>query len=225
MSNENNIPLENAPTTPQWETMDAWVFTRFFATVRGVFFHPVQFFKSFRADGDYLAPLLYVLLLYIMILPVPVVIGVSMLFELFDYYSNAGLFGNLFLLWAYLVAQLFHPAGMPLITIPLFLFVSAGIIHLLAILLGAASKPYKATFRIMAYLFTINLLLFTFIGAPLAVICQAVYLTIALREVHHTTTFRAACVVLPPILLALLLFMWFLYTFFLPLSRGMFFSY
>ena len=224
MSDENNIPLENAPTTPQWETMDAWVFTRFFATVRGVFFHPVQFFKSFRADGDYLAPILYVLLLSSIIIILSIIL----------YFPIALLLGDILFIGAEGMDERLFPVMIlfglcivifPLI-MPLSLFFSAKIIHSSARLFGAANKPYKATFRIMVYLFTIELLLvIPFIGPLLVGVCQPVYLTIALREVHQTTTFRAACVVLFPILLALLLFMWFLYAFFLPLSRGMFFSY
>ena len=217
MSDENNIPLENAPTTPQWETMDAGVFTRFFATVRGVFFHPVQFFKSVRADGNYKSPILYVLLLGIII----IILTFASISLTGDEQLNKILFSG-----PDSILFLFVLSSVSLLCIPLSLFFSAGIIHLLAILFGAASKPYKATFRIMAYLFTINLLgVIPFIGAPLAVICQAVYLTIALREVHQTTTFRAACVVLFPILLALPSVMWYLYTFSPPLSRGTFSSY
>ncbi len=223
MSDENNIPLENAPTTPQWETMDAGVFARFSATIKNILFHPVQFFKSFRADGDYLAPLLYVLLLYIII-----IIFFIILYSPFPSLLVAGLL--LGFIGAEVLNKMLFPLMIPSylcivispLFIPLFLFVSAGIIHLLAILFGAASKPYKATFRVMAYLFTINLLLL--IGGPLVlVICQAVYLTIALREVHHTTTFRAVCVVLPSTLL--LLVMWnFIY--FSPwLLEALFFSY
>ncbi len=217
MSDENNIPFENTPMTPQWEAMDAGIFTRFFATVKDILFHPVQFFKSFHADDDYKSPILYVLLLGIII----IILTFASISLTGDEQLNKILFSG-----PDSILFLFVLSSVSLLCIPPSLFVSAGIIHLLAILFGAASKPYKATFRIMAYLFTINLLgVIPFIGAPLAVICQAVYLTIALREVHHTTTFRAACVVLFPILLALLLFMWFLYAFFLPLSRGMFFSY
>jgi hypothetical protein len=91
------------------------------------------------------------------------------------------------------------------------LFIGAGILHLLVMLIvGSRSSGFEATFRVVAYSAVTSLVSWIpYIGGLLSL--YGIYLGIVgIREVHNTTTGRAALVVLIPaaviILLALLLF-------------------
>ena len=80
------------------------------------------------------------------------------------------------------------------------LFILAGIAHLLVMLfVGSENSGFESTFRVVSYVSVTNLVNWIpFIGGLLAL--YGLYLAVVgLREMHSTTTGRAALVVLLPI--------------------------
>ena len=80
------------------------------------------------------------------------------------------------------------------------LFILAGIAHLLVMLfVGSENSGFESTFRVVSYVSVTNLVNWIpFIGGLLAL--YGLYLAVVgLREMHSTTTGRAALVVLVPI--------------------------
>jgi hypothetical protein len=97
------------------------------------------------------------------------------------------------------------------------LFVGAGILHLLVLLLVRPTNAgFEATFRVVAYAFVT--LLVTWLSVipilgvlvSLAVTVYAIFLhVVGIREAHATTTGKAALVVLIPVAVILLLLLLF----------------
>lgn len=90
---------------------------------------------------------------------------------------------------------------MPLI-IAIGAFVSAGIFHLLVILLGGADKKFEATFRVCCYAFGAASVfqLVPVCGNYIYMIYGIVLLVIGFREAHKVTNFTAIVCALLPIL-------------------------
>lgn len=85
------------------------------------------------------------------------------------------------------------------------LFIFAAIAHLMVMLfVGNANSGYEATFRVVSYVSVTSLVNWIpIIGGLLAL--YGLYLAVGIREMHATTTGRAALVVLLPIGVILLL--------------------
>jgi hypothetical protein len=157
-------------------------------TVRRVVLETVDFFRGIARQGDFLNPLIFALICY----EVSVVLGG--LLGLAGVRGEQGLgafFGSV------LLAPIFAAIG---------LFIGAGILHLLVMLIvGSNNAGFEGTFRVISYS-SVTLLVswIPFIGWIASL--YGIYLAIVgVREVHDTTTGRAALAVLIPAIVVFLL--------------------
>jgi hypothetical protein len=160
----------------------------FISTVQRVVLQPVDFYRGIRRRGDFLNPLIFAIICY----EIYTILGG--LFRLVGIGGdiNAG---------AYIISLITAPIGAVI-----GLFIGAGILHLLVMLIvGSGNSGYEATLRVGAYAATTSLVSWIpFIGWIASL--YGIYLAIVgIREVHGTTTGRAALVVLIPAAVVLLL--------------------
>jgi hypothetical protein len=160
----------------------------FINAVRGVVTTPVGFFRGIRREGDFVNPLIFAVICY----EVSAILGG--LLSLVGVMGTKG-FGS------FLVGIILAPIGAAI-----GLFIGAGILHLLVMLIvGSGNSGYEGTFRVSAYSSVTSLVSWIpFIGVIASL--YGIYLAIVgIREVHNTTTGRAALVVLIPAAIVLVL--------------------
>src|SRR5829696_7585424 len=163
----------------------------FIQTVREVLFNPVNFFRGIRREGDFLNPLIFAIICAL----ITGVIG-GILRLIFTLVRGGGFGGALGSLIANII---FIPIGTAI-----FLFIWAGIYHLLALLVIRPSHAgYEATFRALAYASAVQavawLAYIPLLGILVAIVIgiyNVVLTVIGVREMHATTTGRAVAVVL-----------------------------
>lgn len=166
----------------------------FIRTVTAVVTQPVPFFNGLRKQGDFVNPLLFAA---ICALISGILAGIlNFIFGLAAGNTGFGealttLIGNIVL----------APVG-TLIGV----FIGAGITHLLVMLLVKPSNAgFEATLRIVSYVQVTQLISWIpIIGGIVALVWAIVLSIFGVREVHSTTTGRAALVVLIPAAIALL---------------------
>ncbi len=161
----------------------------FIATVQAVVLRPADFFRGILRQGDLINPLLFALICY----EVAAILG-GLLRVVGIGATNQG-FGEF--LVSIILAPIFAAIG---------LFIGAGILHLLVMLIvGSRNSGFEATFRVAAYSAVTSLVSWIpYIGGLLSL--YGIYLGIVgIREVHNTTTGKAAVVVLIPAAVVLLL--------------------
>jgi len=160
----------------------------FINAVRNVVTAPVSFFRGIRREGDFVNPLLFAIICY------EVSAILSGLLSLVGVGGSRG-FG------AFLIAIILAPIGAAI-----GLFIGAGILHLLVMLIvGSRNAGFEGTFRASAYSSVTSLVSWIpFIGWIASL--YGIYLAIVgIREVHNTSTGRAAIVVLIPAAVVLVL--------------------
>jgi len=162
----------------------------FINAVRNVVTAPVGFFRGIRRQGDFLNPLLFAIICY----EIAAILG-GLLRLLGVSMGGTEGFGS------FLVSLIFAPIGAAI-----GLFIGAGILHLLVMLIiGSRNAGFEGTFRVGAYSAVTSLVSWIpFIGWIASL--YGIYLAIVgIREVHNTTTGRAALVVLIPVAVILVL--------------------
>jgi len=165
----------------------------FVQTVREVIFNPVGFFRGVRREGDFLNPLLFAIICAVISGLLGGILGFLISLATGNGFGSSigGLFGTL------IITPIATAIG---------LFIGAAIYHLLVLLIIRPShQGYEATFRVVAYASAIQLLAWLAaipilgILVLLAVVVYNVVLSVVgIREMHSTTTGRAAAVVLIP---------------------------
>jgi hypothetical protein len=172
----------------------------FIRTAREVLFNPVNFFRSIRREGDFQNPLLFAIICAL----ITGVIG-GILSLIFSLISGEGFGGALVSLIASIILI---PIGTAI-----FLFIWAGVYHLLVLLIVRPSHAgYEATFRALAYASAVQAvawlayipLLGILVGIVIG-IYNVVLTVIGIREMHATTTGQAVAVVLIPVIILLIL--------------------
>ena len=161
----------------------------FIATVQAVVLRPVDFFRGILRQGDVINPLIFAIICY----EVAAILG-GLLRLVGIGATNQGLGG---FIASIILAPIFAAIG---------LFIGAGILHLLVMLIvGSRNSGFEATFRVGAYAAVTSLVSWIpFIGGILAL--YGIYLGIVgIREMHNTTTGKAALVVLIPVAIIFLL--------------------
>ena len=160
----------------------------FINAVRGVVTAPVDFFRGIRREGDFVNPLIFALICY------EVSAILSGLLGLVGVFGGRG-FGSF--LVSLIVAPIFAAIG---------LFIGAGILHLLVMLIvGSRNSGYEGTFRVGAYSSVTSLVSWIPVIGWIASL-YGIYLAImGIREVHNTSTGKAALVVLIPAVVVFLL--------------------
>jgi hypothetical protein len=160
----------------------------FINAVRSVVTAPVDFFRGIRRQGDFVNPLLFAIICY------EVSAILSGLLGLVGVGASRG-FGS------FLVALIIAP-----IAATLGLFIGAGIVHLLVMLIvGSGNAGYEGTFRVSAYSSVTSLVSWIPIIGLIASLYGVYLAIVGIREVHSTTTGRAALVVLIPVIVVILL--------------------
>ena len=160
----------------------------FISTVRSVVTTPVAFFGGILRQGDFINPLIFAIICY----EVSAIIGG--LLRLVGVGTDMGFGGYLV---SIILAPIFAAIG---------LFIGAGILHLLVMLIvGSRNAGFEGTFRVAAYSSVTSLVSWLpFIGWIASL--YGIYLAIVgIREVHTTTTGKAALVVLIPAAVVLVL--------------------
>ncbi len=168
-------------------------------TMKASLFSPAEFFKKMNVTGGLADPTLYAL-----------IVGMAgiMVFYFWQIIMQNSLPGPL----SHNVKgpagiDLFSGIGMALVAVftPFFiilgLFVWAGFLHVLLLLVQGAKNGFEATFRAVAYSYGSNIfLLVPFCGGIIAGVWNIVIVIIGLKEAHGTTGGRAAFAVLFPVI-------------------------
>jgi hypothetical protein len=160
----------------------------FISTVQRVVLQPVDFYRGILRRGDFINPLIFAIICY----EIYTILGG--LFRLVGVGGDIN-FGS------YIISLVTAPIGAVI-----GLFIGAGILHLLVMLIvGSGNSGFEATFRVGAYAATTSLVSWIpFIGWIASL--YGIYLAIVgIREVHATSTGKAALVVLIPAAVVLLL--------------------
>ncbi len=168
----------------------------FVGTVRDLVTRPVDFFRGIARRGDFVNPLTFALVCAMISAAIGGFLGVL--------YATVGI-GDTGVGGAMgaLVASLFLT---PIIS-AIALFIGAGILHLLvALVVKPANSGFEATFRVVSYSNVGQLVGWVPVVGPLvAAVASIVLSVIGVREVHETTTGKAALVVLIPAAVGLLI--------------------
>jgi hypothetical protein len=160
----------------------------FINTVRNVVTAPVGFFRSIPRQGNLLNPVIFALICY----EVSAILGG--LLSLVGVYGSEG-FGSFIV--SIILAPIFAAIG---------LFIGAGILHLLVMLIiGSGNSGFEATLRVSAYSAVTSLVSWIPIIGWIASLYGIYLAIVGMREVHSTTTGKAALVVLIPAAIVLLL--------------------
>lgn len=170
----------------------------FLDVVRRVVTTPAEFFSGIPRRGNFLSPLVFAL---ICALVSAVLGGLLRLAWRSEAIGGVRFEGEGLGFLEFLGTVLWAPVGSTI-----GLLIVAGIAHLLVMLfVGDANAGFEATFRVACYAAVTNLVNWIpFIGGLLAL--YGLYLAVVgIREVHATTTGKAALVVLLPIGAILLL--------------------
>jgi hypothetical protein len=162
----------------------------FINAVRGVVTAPVGFFRGIRRQGDFVNPLIFAIICY----EVSAILG-GLLGLVGVGMGDAQGFGS------FLIGIILAPIGAAI-----GLFIGAGILHLLVMLIvGSRNAGYEGTFRVGAYSAVTTLVSWIPIIGLIASL-YGIYLAImGIREVHNTSTGKAALVVLIPAIVVIIL--------------------
>ena len=159
----------------------------FISTVQRVVLQPVDFFRGIPPRGDFLNPLVFAIICY----EVSAILGGIIALAL-----GAQGFGG------FLTSIILAPIGAAI-----FLFIGAGIFHLLVMLIvGSPNAGFEGTFRVGAYIGVVQLVAWLSsipilgILVGILVFFYSLFLgVVGIREMHSTTTGKAALVVLIPV--------------------------
>ncbi|MEJ7815461.1 MAG: YIP1 family protein [Rubrobacter sp.] len=180
----------------------------FIAAARGVLLGAANFFRSIARQGDIASPIVFALICYEVY---AILAGIlSLLFGGITSFGTGSAgeqaAGAATSVGGFVVGIILAP-----IIAAIILFVMSGIRHLLVIMIvGRGNAGFEATLRVQAYTFATRLFWWIPILGAIVGFFYGIYLSvIGIREVHSTTTGKAALVVLIPlgvflILLALL---------------------
>ncbi|WP_166173061.1 YIP1 family protein [Rubrobacter tropicus] len=164
----------------------------FIEVVRRVVTAPALFFSAIPRRGNYLAPLLFAL---ICIEISTILGGLVRLAWRSEAAGGVRFEGAGYGFGSFVADVILSPIGGTI-----GLFVLAGIAHLLVVLfVGGGNSGFEATFRVASYVSVTSLVNWIpFVGGLLAL--YGLYLAVVgIREMHATTTGKAALVVLLPV--------------------------
>ncbi len=159
----------------------------FISTVQRVVLQSVDFYRGIQRQGDFVNPLIFAIICY----EVSAILGGIIALAL-----GAQGFGG------FLISIIVAPIGAAI-----GLFIGAGIFHLLVMLIvGSPNAGYEGTFRVGAYVAVTQLVAWLsaipILGVLVGILVffYSIFLGIlGIREVHSTTTGKAALVVLIPV--------------------------
>lgn len=173
----------------------------FVRTVREILFNPVGFFRGLPHQSGFVNPLVFALICSVIAAVLGGILGVLLAIVGLAPQSVVSAIGSLFL------SIILLPIGTAIGS-----FVGAGIYHLLVLLLVKPNSGFEATYRVVAYSSVIQLV--SWLSAiPLLGLLVALAVSVfgiilgvlGVREMHATTTGKAALVVLIPVAVLLVL--------------------
>jgi hypothetical protein len=160
----------------------------FISTVQRVVLQPADFYRGILRRGDFLNPLIFAIICY----EVSAILG-GLIALAFGNRGFGGFIGNIIL----------APIGAAI-----GLFIGAGILYLLVmVIVGSRNSGYEATFRVAAYTSVVNLVSWIPLIGWIASLYGIYLAIVGIREVHTTTTGKAALVVLIPVAVLLFIFL------------------
>ncbi|CAA9447025.1 MAG: hypothetical protein AVDCRST_MAG37-1934 [uncultured Rubrobacteraceae bacterium] len=173
----------------------------FVRTVVAVVTQPVPFFRGIAWQGNFVNPLIFAIICALISALLSGILAVIFP-PLFASPQNTGesfVGGIGVLVGTLILSPIFTAIG---------LVIAAGIIHLLVLLfVKPRNTGFEATFRIASYTQVTQLVSWIpIIGSIIAAIWAIVLYIFGIREVHGTTTGKAALVVLIPVAILLVLF-------------------
>jgi hypothetical protein len=159
---------------------------RFIDTARDVLTQPGPFFRTMRREGGLGAPLVFAL--------IGIVLGSlgSMLARMVTPFGGFGPYGD------------YGGLGFSLFVLPVMslvgLFIAAGILHVLLVLVASSKHSFETTFRLVAYTSgsTSPFNIVPFVGGLLGAVWALVVLIIGAAESHDVSQGQAAVAVLLP---------------------------
>ena len=172
----------------------------FINTVRNVILNPVGFFQGIRRQGDFVNPLIFAVVCAL----ISALLGGIINLILSPLFATPGDTGEA--LAGGIAGFVFNLILAPIAAVA-GLFIGAVITHLLVMLLVRPQHAgFEATFRVGAYSSVVQLVSWIpIIGGIVALVWVIVLSIFGIRELHTTTTGRAALVVLIPVAVILLL--------------------
>ncbi len=174
----------------------------FFGVVRGVVLQPVRFFAGLPRSGALLNPLLFALICIVIsaiLSGVLVLLGVQRAPGFNPNPQNA--IPSTFAPTSAIASIIFAPIGGTI-----GLFVTAAIQQLLVrLIVGASNSGFGATFRVASYTQVTSLVNWIPIAGPLLALYGLYLSIVGIREMHSTTTGKAALVILIPFVVVLIL--------------------
>ena len=176
----------------------------FVRTVTAVLTQPALFFAGIRRRGDFVNPLVFAVICFLIsaLLGGIISIPLSLIGGAQNGASGAAgaLIGG--------IVGLFVSLILTVILAPIFMLIWAGILHLLVtLLIKPTNAGFEATFRSVAYASMPGLISWIpLVGWLVGVVWSTVLSIFGIREVHSTTTGRAALVVLIPLVALFLIF-------------------
>ncbi len=162
----------------------------FINAVRNVVTAPVGFFRGIRREGDFVNPLIFAIICY----EVSAILGGLLSLVGVGMGDTQG-FGS------FLIGIILAPIGAAIV-----LFIGAGILHLLVMLIiGSRNAGFEGTFRVGAYSAVTSLVSWIPIIGLIASLYGIYLAIVGMREVHNTSTGKAALVVLIPAIVVIIL--------------------
>lgn len=172
----------------------------FISTVRGVLLNPVGFFRGIARQGDFVNPAIFALICALISAVLSGILGLIFAPLL----ASPGDTGEAFAggIGGFIVSLILTP-----IYAAIGLAIGAGIFQLLVLLfVRPGNAGFEATFRVVSYSWVYQLVSWIpIIGWIVGPILGIVLSIFGIREVHNTTTGKAALVVLIPVAVILLI--------------------
>jgi len=183
-----------AAIAPAWERDTGGWFSRACESGREILGNPRKTFASMPVAGGLKKPMLFMLL-------TGTICGlVSMIYSAaFEIIRPRGASPEELSLQGTLIAYAVVAIFLPLL-IALGSFISAGIMHVCLMIVGAAPKSFEATYRVICYAngATYVFLLLPICGSLVQAVWGLYAISIGFREVHGTTTAKSVIAVLMP---------------------------
>ncbi|MBX7164762.1 MAG: hypothetical protein K1X74_00315 [Pirellulales bacterium] len=194
---------------PPWERDGASVGS-FIATVREMYTSTATLFGQMRRTGGYRGPLYFLIVAYLIAMLFSLVYGIAMNavgFGLFGMGKFAGMPKMNGADVGMILGMLAGYVCMAIVIVPVFSvilsFLGSGVVHLMLSLLGGATQPFEATYRVFCYALgsAVMMSVIPICGQYLAIIPLLIFLSWGLMLVHQTPLWKAIAAPLLPFLI------------------------
>jgi hypothetical protein len=185
---------DRQPQGIQWEQRVSWLdIGAFWRTSKDILFHPSDTFAKIYYDEGIGSSLIY-LLVY------------GSLGQIIGRYWFTLLGIHYGILEGNPISNSIRFAGMALMTpflLLAFIFVAAGLVHLVLRILLAAHRPFSSTLKVMAYASAASSLVnvIPFLGRVMMPVWALILYSIGLRQVHRTSGAKVFCALFLPVVI------------------------